>query len=120
MARRNKIKSAGGAMLVTAMAALCMASMSMLAMASAREASRLSLKCAEPAMAYHAAKFEADRDVAAARAARDGTLDKTYKISDSLELHVTAVIEDGTADVIYKAMPAGGWAPDDGMELIGQ
>lgn len=108
----------GGAGLLCAIAAVCMAALCVLALQAADSASKLSRACADECAGYYAACLEANRDLAGLRSAPGGgELDGAYKISDAQELQVRAAAYGGGSYEIYewRSVPAGDWVPDDGL-----
>ena len=113
--------SSSGAMLLMAMAALCLAVFSMLAMSSARAHKNLSDACLAETTGYYKACYEADADLAGLRSAGlDGEYEFTYVISDMQELVVSySVHPDGSYEIHeWAPYPAGEWEEEEFIEVI--
>lgn len=113
--------SSSGAMLLMAMAALCLAVFSMLAMSSARAHRNLSDACLSETAGYYRACREADADLAGIRAAGlAGDYEFAYAISDMQELAVSYSVDaDGSYEIHeWAPRPAGKWEEEEFIEVI--
>lgn len=105
----------GGAVLLAALAALCVVSLSLLSLARLSASEALARKAMDEAAGYYDACLAADSDIAALRAAgRETAFEAEYGISAAQDLHVAVDIhEDGSYTVLsWKAVSRGDWAPD--------
>lgn len=121
MTDKKNTGSSLGAMLLMAMAALCLAVFSMLAMSSARAHKSVSDACLSETAGYYEACALADAELAGLRSSGStGEYDFTYPISDMQDLRVSYRIYDGGRYDIYEwaPYPAGEWEEEEFIEVI--
>ena len=122
----------GGSSLLVAFAVLCLTVFALLSLSTVRADGRLAGASAKAVQDYYAADVQAQEILARLRNGEtpegvtlsgSGLLyaDYTVPISDTQELQVQVILK-GISDAEYvveswRAVPAGEWAPDDGLDL---
>ena len=105
----------GGAILLAALAALCVVSLSLLSLARLSASEALTRKALDEAAGYYNACLEANADIAAMRSAGlEKRYEGEYGISAAQDLHASVLIRgDGSYEILsWKAVPRGDWEPD--------
>lgn len=109
----------GGAVILCALAALCVVVLNLMAATRAEASMRLARAAADETAGYYGACLEANRDIADLRASgKDWALEKTYRISDAQELTVRAGASGGAVTVYeWRSVPSGTWSGDQRLDV---
>ena len=119
----------GGSSLLVAFAVLCLTVFALLSLSTVRADGRLAGASVQAVQDYYAADVQAQEILARLRNGEtpegvtlsgSGLLQAGYAvpISDTQELQVEVILYlDGYEVLSWQAVPAGEWAPDDGLDL---
>lgn len=109
----------GGAVILCALAALCIVTLDIMAAARVSGASRLTQASVQATEAYYAACLEANRDIADMRSAgTDVAVSRDYPISDTMSLHVRFRVSGGSYEILeWRSVNTGAWEPDTGLDV---
>lgn len=109
----------GGAIILCALAALCIVVLNLMAVVRVGASERLSAAAANETALYYQACLDANTAIAnASHDGFSGVLDQTYRISDAQALHIEVSIENGAYEIReWKSVSTGDWDPDQTIDV---